>query len=41
MIKKEIFEEDLQQLARFAKTISQPAQLAILMYLAKTNVLYK
>jgi len=34
MIKKELFESDLQEMARFAKAISHPARLAILQYLA-------
>lgn len=34
MIKKENFDPELQELARFAKVISHPARLAILMYLA-------
>jgi len=34
MIKKELFETDLQELAEFAKVISHPARLAILKYLA-------
>lgn len=34
MIKKELFESDLQEMARFAKAISHPARLAILKYLA-------
>lgn len=38
MIKKEIFPDDLQELARFARGISHPARLAILRYLAKTPV---
>jgi len=37
MIKKENFEPDLQELARFAKVISHPARLAILKYLAQTK----
>ena len=37
MIKKENFDADLQDLARFAKIISHPARLAILKYLAKTK----
>lgn len=36
MIKKEVFPDDLQQLARFARVISHPARLAILKYLAET-----
>ena len=34
MIKKDNFDPELQELARFAKVISHPARLAILMYLA-------
>lgn len=37
MIKKEVFDKDLQELARFAKVISHPARLAILKYLAETK----
>jgi len=37
MIKKENFDPELQELARFAKVISHPARLAILKYLAKTH----
>lgn len=37
MNKSEIFEESLQELARFAKVISHPARLAILKYLAETK----
>lgn len=37
MIKKELFESDLQELALFAKVISHPARLAILQYLAETK----
>jgi DNA-binding transcriptional ArsR family regulator len=37
MIKKELFDDDLQQLATFAKAISHPARLAILKYLAETK----
>lgn len=37
MIKKELFESDLQELAQFAKVISHPARLAILKYLADTK----
>lgn len=37
MIKKENFDTDLQELARFAKVISHPARLAILKYLAETK----
>lgn len=37
MIKKELFNDDLQELAAFAKAISHPARLAILQYLAETK----
>ena len=37
MIKSEIFEAELQELATFAKVISHPARLAILQYLAETK----
>jgi DNA-binding transcriptional ArsR family regulator len=37
MIKKELFDNDLQELALFAKAISHPARLAILKYLAETK----
>ena len=37
MIKKDIFDTDLQELAQFAKVISHPARLAILKYLAETK----
>jgi len=37
MIKKEKFEPELQELARFARAISHPARLAILKYLAETR----
>lgn len=37
MIKKEVFEKDLQELSKFAKAISHPARLAILKYLAETK----
>lgn len=37
MNKSEIFEDDLQDLARFAKVISHPARLAILKFLAETK----
>jgi len=37
MIKKENFNSDLQDLARFAKVLSHPARLAILKYLAETK----
>lgn len=37
MIKSEIFDQELQELAKFAKAISHPARLAILKYLAETK----
>ncbi|NCD00136.1 MAG: transcriptional regulator [Bacteroidia bacterium] len=37
MIKKEIFDNELQELAEFAKVLSHPARLAILKYLAETK----
>lgn len=37
MVKKEVFDVDLQDLAKFAKVISHPARLAILKYLAETK----
>lgn len=37
MIKKEVFDKDLQELANFARVISHPARLAILKYLAETK----
>jgi len=37
MIKREIFDPELQELALFAKAISHPARLAILKYLAETK----
>ena len=37
MIKKEVFDIELQELALFAKAISHPARLAILKYLAETK----
>lgn len=37
MIKSEVFEPELQELAKFAKAISHPARLAILRYLAQTR----
>lgn len=37
MIKKENFDSELQELARFARVISHPARLAILKYLAESQ----
>ena len=37
MVKKDNFDKDLQDLARFARVISHPARLAILKYLAETK----
>jgi DNA-binding transcriptional ArsR family regulator len=37
MTKSEVFEIELQELAKFAKVISHPARLAILKYLAETK----
>jgi len=37
MIKSEVFDIELQELATFAKVISHPARLAILKYLAETK----
>ena len=37
MNKSEKFDDNLQELARFAKAISHPARLAILQYLAETK----
>ena len=37
MRKAEIFDIELQELAKFAKVISNPARLAILQYLAETK----
>lgn len=37
MIKKDVFDSELQELAQFAKVISHPARLAILKYLAETK----
>ncbi|MGC8864755.1 MAG: ArsR/SmtB family transcription factor [Bacteroidales bacterium] len=37
MKKEENFDEELQELARFAKVISHPARLAILQHLAQTH----
>jgi DNA-binding transcriptional ArsR family regulator len=36
-MKPEIFDNELQELANFAKVISHPARLAILKYLAETK----
>jgi len=37
MRKPEVFDNELQELANFAKVISHPARLAILRYLAETK----
>ncbi len=37
MIKTEVFTDELQELAKFAKALSHPARLAILQYLAETK----
>lgn len=37
MTKSEVFDNELQELASFAKVISHPARLAILKYLAETK----
>ncbi|MBN2165855.1 MAG: helix-turn-helix transcriptional regulator [Marinilabiliaceae bacterium] len=37
MDKREIFDNELQELAQFAKVISHPARLAILKHLSKTK----
>lgn len=37
MNKAEKFDEDLQELAKFARVLSHPARLAILKYLAETK----
>ena len=37
MIKHQVFDKELQELATFAKVISHPARLAILKYLAETK----
>ena len=37
MIKSEVFDKELQELATFAKVISHPARLAILKYLSETK----
>jgi ArsR family transcriptional regulator, arsenate/arsenite/antimonite-responsive transcriptional repressor len=37
MIKKELFDPDLQMLSLFARSISHPARLAILKYLSETK----
>ena len=37
MIKLQVFDKELQELATFAKVISHPARLAILKYLAETK----
>ncbi len=37
MVKKELFDMELQEMAQFAKVLSHPARLAILKYLAETK----
>jgi DNA-binding transcriptional ArsR family regulator len=37
MNKSDVFDEQLQEIASFAKAISHPARLAILQYLAETK----
>ncbi len=37
MTKAEVFDNELQELATFAKVISHPARLAVLRYLAETK----
>jgi ArsR family transcriptional regulator len=37
MLKKEVFSNKLQELAKFTKVLSHPARLAILQYLAETK----
>ncbi len=37
MVKKEVFDTELQELAQLAKVLSHPARLAILKYLAETK----
>lgn len=37
MIKKELFDSELQELAEFGKAISHPARIAILKFLAESN----
>ncbi|TKG92387.1 ArsR family transcriptional regulator [Puteibacter caeruleilacunae] len=37
MIKHELFEEDLQELARLAKALSHPARIQILKYVAESK----
>ena len=37
MNKTEVFDNQLQELARFGKALSHPARLSILKYLAETN----
>lgn len=34
MIKKEIFDQDLQEVAKFSRVLSHPARLSILQYIA-------
>ena len=38
MNKTEVFDNQLQELARFGKAISHPARLSILKYLAETSI---
>lgn len=38
MKKEELFSDNLQEMARFARAVSHPARLAILRYLANTRV---
>ena len=38
MRKPEVFDTELQELAKFAQVISNPARLAILKYLAETKI---
>lgn len=37
MIKKELFEQDLQELSQIGKALSHPARLAILQYIASSK----
>jgi len=41
MIKSEVFDKELQELATFAKVISHPARLAILKYLSKQRPAFR